>query len=29
VQNFIEENSDGVLAGWTSEKLEFDESLTF
>jgi uncharacterized protein len=29
VQNFIEENCDGVLAGWTSEKLEFDESLTF
>lgn len=29
VQNFIEEHTDGVLAGWTSEKLEFDESLAF
>ena len=29
VQLFIDDNTDAVLAGWTSEKLEFDESLTF
>ena len=25
IQNFVETNSDAVLAGWTSEKLDFDE----
>ena len=27
IQHFIESNTDAVLAGWTSEKLEFDETL--
>ena len=25
IQNYVESNSDAVLAGWTSEKLDFDE----
>ena len=25
IQNFVESNSNAVLAGWTSEKLDFDE----
>jgi uncharacterized protein YlxP (DUF503 family) len=25
IQQFVESNSNAVLAGWTSEKLEFDE----
>ena len=25
IQNFVEANSDAVLSGWTSEKLDFDE----
>jgi hypothetical protein len=25
VQRFVENNTDAVLAGWTSEKLDFDE----
>ena len=29
VQNFIESNTDAVIAGFTAEKLEFDEGLTF
>ncbi|HSP14181.1 MAG TPA: DUF503 domain-containing protein [Thermoanaerobaculia bacterium] len=28
ILNFVESNIDGVLAGWTSEKLEFDETTT-
>ena len=26
IQSFIESSTDAVLAGWTSEKLEFDET---
>jgi hypothetical protein len=26
IQNFVEETSGAVLAGWTSEKLDFDEN---
>ena len=29
IQTFIESNTDAVLAGFTAEKLEFDEGLTF
>jgi uncharacterized protein len=29
IQSFIESTSDAVLAGFTAEKLEFDEGLTF
>ena len=29
IQDFIESNTDAVLAGFTAEKLEFDEGLTF
>lgn len=29
IQSFIESNTDAVLAGFTAEKLEFDEGLTF
>jgi hypothetical protein len=25
IQQYVESNSNAVLAGWTSEKLEFDE----
>jgi hypothetical protein len=25
IQNYVESNSNAVLAGWTSEKLDFDE----
>ena len=25
IQNFVESNTDAVVIGWTSEKLEFDE----
>ena len=25
IQNYVEANSNAVLAGWTSEKLDFDE----
>jgi uncharacterized protein YlxP (DUF503 family) len=25
IQRFVESNTDAVLAGWTSEKLDFDE----
>lgn len=25
IQNFVEANANAVLAGWTSEKLDFDE----
>lgn len=25
IQNFIESNTDAVVVGWTSEKLDFDE----
>ena len=28
MQDFVENNTDAVVAGWTSEKLEFDETLT-
>lgn len=28
IHSFIETNTDAVLAGWTSEKLEFDEMAT-
>lgn len=28
IQNYVESNSDAVLAGWTSEKLDFDEDAT-
>jgi len=28
IHNFIESNTDAVLAGWTSEKLDFDEMAT-
>ena len=27
ILNFVEANTDGVLAGWTSEKLEFDDEV--
>jgi len=27
VQNFVETNTDATLTGWTSEKLDFDESV--
>src|SRR5713226_3887129 len=27
ILSFIESNTDGTLAGWTSEKLEFDETV--
>jgi len=29
IQAFIESNTDAVMAGFTAEKLEFDEGLTF
>ena len=29
IQTFIESHTDAVLAGFTAEKLEFDEALTF
>ena len=28
ILNFVETNTDATLAGWTSEKLDFDESAT-
>ena len=28
IQNYVEANSNAVLAGWTSEKLDFDEEAT-
>ena len=28
IHSFVETNTDAVLAGWTSEKLEFDEMAT-
>ena len=28
IHNFIESNTDAVLAGWMSEKLDFDEMAT-
>ncbi len=28
IQNFVEADSHAVLAGWTAEKLEFDEEAT-
>jgi uncharacterized protein YlxP (DUF503 family) len=28
IQNWVEANSNAVLAGWTSEKLDFDEEAT-
>ena len=27
IQNYVESHSNAVLAGWTSEKLDFDESV--
>ena len=29
IHSFVESNTDAVLAGWTSEKLEFDEEIAF
>ncbi len=29
IEKFVEANAGGVLTGWTSEKLEFDEEVAF
>jgi uncharacterized protein YlxP (DUF503 family) len=29
IQEFVESNTDAVVTGWTSEKLDFDDALAF